>query len=287
MGSSLPSRLISPFFVLIWSTGFVVARYGLPYAEPLTFLAMRFAGVLAVMAPLSFSAAIAWPDRRQSLHMAVAGVLLQAGYLGGVWIAIHLGMAAGLAALVVGLQPLLTAVAGRWLGEPPTIRQWAGLALGFVGVALVVGNRIGTLGLTWQALAFAVGALVSITAGTLYQRRYCPRVDLRAGLLLQFGASLVVVLPAAWAFETMRIEWTWSLVGAWAWSVFALSIGAICLLFLLIRRGAATRVASLMYLTPTVTALMAWAAFDEPLTATMLAGMALSAFAVAWAQGKR
>lgn len=287
VGSPLPSRLISPFFVLIWSTGFVVARYGLPYAEPLTFLSMRFAGVLAVLAPFSIGAGIAWPSRRQGIHMAVAGVLLQAGYLGGVWIAIHLGMGAGLAALVVGLQPLLTAVAGRWMGEPPSARQWAGLVLGFVGVALVVGNRIGTQGLTWQALAFAVAALLSITAGTVYQRRFCPGVDLRAGLLLQFGASLAVVLPAAWWFETMAVQWTWALAGAWAWSVFALSIGAICLLFLLIRRGAATRVASLMYLTPAVTALMAWAAFDEPLTATMVAGMALSAFAVAWAQGKR
>ena len=287
VGSPLLSRLIAPFFVIIWSTGFVVARFGLPYAEPMTFLAARFAGVLAVMVPLSFLLSIQWPGRRESLHVAVAGVLLQAGYLGGVWTAIHQGMGAGLAALVVGLQPLLTGVAGRWMGEAPSMRQWIGLALGFLGVALVVENRLGGDGLTWRALAFAVGALVSITAGTIYQRRFCPGVDLRAGLVLQFAASLAVVAPAAWVFETMQVEWTWSFVGAWAWSVFALSIGAICLLFLLIRRGAATRVASLMYLTPTVTALMAWAAFDEPLTLTMLAGMAISAFAVAWTQGKR
>ncbi|MDX3907146.1 MAG: DMT family transporter [Pigmentiphaga sp.] len=279
--------MISPFFVVIWSTGFVVARYGLPYAEPLTFLVLRFAGVLAAVGPVCLAAGTGWPGWRQAAHVSVAGVLLQAGYLGGVWIAIHQGMGAGLAALVVGLQPLLTAVAGRWLGEVVTPRQWTGLVLGVVGVGLVVENRLGTAGLTLQSLGFALAALVSITAGTLYQRRFCPRVDLRAGLLLQFGASLVVVLPAAMVFETMRIQWTWTFVGAWAWSVFALSIGAICLLFLLIRRGAATRVASLMYLTPAVTALMAWAAFGEPLTPAMLGGMALSAFAVAWAQGKR
>ena len=286
MADTLLSRLVSPFFVLTWSTGFVVARFGLPYAEPATFLALRFIGVLIIMAPLALLARSAWPSRRQGMHMAIAGILLQAGYLGGVWAAIRLGMGAGLAALIVGMQPVLTAVLGQWLGDRPNLRQWAGLALGLVGVAMVVGNRLGNE-LTPVSLSWAVLGLVSITAGTIYQRRFCPAIDLRVGSALQFGAALVVTLPFAFLFETRDVMWTPQFIGALAWSVLALSIGSVSLLFLLIRRGAATRVASLMYLTPGVTAVMAWLLFREPLTLVMILGLVVSAVGVAWAQGKR
>jgi drug/metabolite transporter (DMT)-like permease len=280
------SRLISPFFVITWSTGFIVARYGLPYAEPATFLLLRFIGVLLFMLPAVLLAKVPWPAPRTCMHLAVAGVLLQAGYLGGVWAAIKLGMGAGPAALIVGMQPLLTAIAGQWLGDRPSMRQWGGLALGFVGVSLVVWNRLGNE-LTGPSLAWALFALLSITAGTLYQRRYCPVFDLRVGSVLQFGAAFLATLPFAFLFETRTVIWSAPFVASLAWSVLALSIGSISLLFLLIRRGAASKVASLMYLTPATTALMAWLLFGEPLTPLMILGMAVSAVGVAWAQGKR
>lgn len=286
MPASSFARLISPFFVITWSTGFIVARYGLPYAEPATFLLLRFLGVLACMVPAVLIARVPWPMPRASLHLAVAGVLMQAGYLGGVWAAIKLGMGAGPAALIVGMQPLLTGIAGQWLGDRPTSRQWGGLALGFAGVSMVVWNRLGNE-LTGASLAWALFALLSITAGTLYQRRFCPVFDLRAGSVLQFGAALIATLPFAFLFETREVIWSAPFVGALAWSVLVLSIGSISLLFLLIRRGAASKVASLMYLTPATTAVMAWALFGEPLTPLMMLGMAVSALGVAWAQGKR
>lgn len=280
------SRLISPFFVVIWSTGFVVAKYGLPYAEPATFLALRFFGVLVFMVPIVLLAKAVWPAPRTSAHLAIAGVLLQAGYLGGVWAAIKLGMGAGLAALIVGMQPLLTGILGRLVGDVPSHRQWLGLLVGFVGVSLVVGDRLGAQ-MSGASLAWALFALLSITAGTLYQRRFCPQFDLRTGSVLQFAAALLATLPFALLMETGKVEWVAPFVGALAWSVLALSIGAISLLFLLIRRGAASKVASLMYLTPATTAVMAWGLFREPVTVVMGVGMVLSAAGVVLSQGKR
>ena len=274
-----------PLFVLIWSTGFVVARYGLPYAPPLTFLLLRFATVLAVLAPVVWLTRAAWP-RGQVLHIGVAGILMQAGYLGGVWSAIELGMPAGLSALIVGLQPVLTAFAARLVGESVRPRQWLGLVFGLCGVALVVANRISLSGLSPASIGLCVLALLSITAGTLYQKRYCPSFDLRAGTLIQFVASLLVVLPLALVFEDLgpdleTVQWTPQFVAALLWSVLALSIGAIFLLFALIRRSAATQVTSLMYLTPPTTAAMAWLMFGESFGLLGLFGMALSVLGVA------
>jgi len=275
--------LFSPiplFFVFLWSTGFIVARYGLPYAPPLTFLLLRFLGVLAILAPAVLLLRAPWPKGKVG-HVAIAGLLLQAGYLSGVWCAIKLGMPAGLSALIVGMQPILTAFAAPLIGERVRPRQWIGLAFGLGGVALVVYAKITLVGLSWQAIALAVFALLSITAGTLYQKHFCPKFDLRTGTVIQFAASFAAVLPFALLLEDAdSIQWTPQFLGAWAWSVLALSIGAIFLLFALIRRSDATQVTSLLYLTPPTTAIMAWAMFGEVLNWMGIAGMALAVIGV-------
>ncbi|EON12028.1 DMT family transporter [Pandoraea communis] len=280
------------WFVLIWSTGFIVAKYGMPNAEPLTFLALRFGGTLLVMLPVALLTGTPWPMRREGggagridwpliAHLAVSGILIQAVYLGGVWAAIKQGAPAGLAALIVGIQPLLTALFARVVGEPVSRRQWLGLLCGFVGVGLVVANKVGVRGIGVGPVALCVLSLFAITAGTLYQKRFCAHFDLRVGTLVQFGAAFVVTLPAAWALETMQVRWNVEMLGALAWSVLALSIGAISLLFLLIRHGAATKVSSLMYLTPPTTAVMAWLLFGEMLSPLSAAGMVVAALGVA------
>jgi len=276
-----------PFlFVLIWSTGFIAAKYGLPYAPPLTFLLLRFLGVVVVLLPLVLLMRAPWPVGLTG-HIAVAGVLVQAGYLAGVWCAIKLGMPAGLSALIVGMQPVLTAFAAPLIGESVRGRQWLGLALGLSGVALVVANKVSLIGLTYESIAWCVLALFSITIGTLYQKRFCPKFDLRSGTLIQFVASIVVVLPLAWWLEDWTpafaaVQWTPEFVGALLWSVLALSIGAIFLLFALIRRSAATTVTSLLYLTPPTTAIMAWLMFGETFSLTGALGMLLAVAGVAF-----
>jgi drug/metabolite transporter (DMT)-like permease len=279
--SDFLDQAVAPVFVLIWSTGFIGARYGMPHAEPATFLALRFGGVLALMIPLILVLRLPLPPRPQVAHLAVAGLLIQGGYLLGVFEAIRQGMGAGLAALIVGLQPILTAVLGSLVSERVTPRQWRGLALGFAGVTLVVWERLTLSGLSSLGIVAAIGALCAITLGTLYQKRFVPHFDLRTGSVVQFGAALLLVVPVSFLAETRAVAWTGQLVGALLWSVVALSLGATSLLFLLIRRGAATRVASLMYLTPAVTAVMAWLLFDERLGLVMVAGMAITAAGVA------
>lgn len=272
-------------FVIIWSSGFIAAKYGLPYAPPLTFIVLRFAAAVAVLIPLALLARAAWP-RGKVLHIAVAGVLVQAGYLGGVWCAITLGMSAGLVALIVGLQPVLTAFSAPLVGERVIGRQWLGLLFGLAGVGLVVSNKVNATGLSMASILLAILALLSITAGTLYQKRFCTNFDLRTGTLIQYAASIVVVLPLAYwledfSFAFERVQWTPEFFAAWAWSVLALSIGAIFLLFVLIRSSAATRVTSLMYLTPPTTAIMAWFMFGETLSLWGLCGMVFAVTGVA------
>jgi drug/metabolite transporter (DMT)-like permease len=274
------------FFVLLWSTGFIVAKLGLPYAPPLTFLILRGLGVILVLLPIVLIWKAPWPHG-SILHVAVAGLLLQAGYVGGVWMSIDLGMPAGLSALIVGMQPILTAIAAPLIGERVRPLQWLGLGLGLSGVALVVYAKIELSGLSAASIGLCLFALASITAGTMYQRRFCPRFDLRTGTVVQFAASVAVLLPLAILFERLdpalsSVEWTPSFVGALLWSVFALSIGAIFLLFKLIRRSAATEVTSLMYLTPPTTALMAWLMFGEVFSLAGLAGMVVAVTGVAF-----
>jgi drug/metabolite transporter (DMT)-like permease len=270
-----------PFaFVLIWSTGFIVAKFGLPYAPPLTFLSLRFIGVLIFLLPLIVLLRAPWPVGSMR-HIAVAGILVQAGYLAGVWCAIKLGMPAGLSALIVGMQPVLTAFAAPLIGEKVRGRQWVGLVLGLCGVALVVANKITLIGLTWHSIALCVMALLSITIGTMYQKRYCPQFDLRTGTVIQFAASSVVVVPLAIWLEDFSpalqtVQWTPDFIGALLWSILALSIGSIFLLFTLIRKKAATQVTSLLYLTPPTTAMMAWLAFGEIFSVIGMLGMLLA-----------
>jgi drug/metabolite transporter (DMT)-like permease len=219
--------------------------------------------------------------------VAVAGLLLQAGYLGGVWSAIKLGMPAGLSALIVGMQPILTAFAAPLVGERVSRRQWVGLLLGLGGVALVVAARVSLAGLSSAAIGLCLLALLSITSGTLYQKRFCPRFDLRTGTLIQFTASALLLLPLAVAFEDFtpaltNIHWTPQFAGALLWSILALSIGAIFLLFRLISRNDATKVTSLLYLTPPTTAVMAWLVFGEALSVLGLVGMAVAVTGVAF-----
>ncbi|MGH8853152.1 MAG: DMT family transporter [Telluria sp.] len=290
--SSLPvnsASWLSPvplLFVFLWSTGFIVAKLGLPYAPPLTFLILRCLGVLAVLLPIVLIWRAPWP-RGQVAHVAVAGLLLQAGYLGGVWAAIKLGMPAGLTALIVGMQPILTAALAPLIGERVRPRQWLGFLLGLSGVALVVHAKLQLAGLSAAGLALCVFALLSITAGTMYQRRWCPAFDLRTGTVIQFAATVAALLPLAIVLEGFdlrlsSVSWSLDFILAWLWSIFALSIGAIFLLFTLIRRSRATEVTSLLYLTPPTTAVMAWLLFGEAFTPLALAGMAVAVTGVAF-----
>jgi drug/metabolite transporter (DMT)-like permease len=267
---------IAPIFVLIWSTGFVIARMAMPYVEPATFLFWRFAGVLAAMAALSLVWRITWPSWSQIKHIAIAGILLQFGYLMGVWVAVRLGMTAGLVALIVGLQPILTAWFAAWVSEKVTTRQWIGLVFGFMGVALVVAAKVELLSIPLISYFLAFAALLSITFGTIYQKKFCPIFDLRAGSTIQFGVSAILSFFCMYFFETGVMVWNASVIGALLWAIFPISIGSISLLFMMIRKGAATKVTSLLYLTPPTTAAMAWLLFDEPFTLLMAVGLCLT-----------
>ena len=272
-------------FVLIWSTGFIVARYGMPHAPPMKFLAVRYALSILCFLPWIVLAGVKWPsNRKQALHLAVTGILMHAGYLGGVWAAVKAGMGSGLSSLIVGIQPVLTAI---WLtsvgGHHVSRRQWVGLLLGFAGLVLVVSRKFGAGGpgdqATWLNLSFAVMALFAITAGTLYQKRFVMPCDVRSANTVQLLAALLVTLPLA-LMETETMHWNAELMGAMAWSVLGLTLGGSSLLYMLIQRGAAASVTSLMYLVPPSTALIAWLLFAEPITAVTLAGTALTAFGV-------
>jgi drug/metabolite transporter (DMT)-like permease len=269
-------------FVVLWSTGFIGAKFGLPYAEPATFLEIRFLGVLAVLLPLCWVARAPWPaTRAEFAHMAIAGALIQGGYLGGVFLSLSKGMPAGVSSLITALQPILAAVLSAWLlGERTNARQWLGLALGIAGVALVVREKwvLDSVGLA--ATALSVLALASISLGAIWQKRYCARVDLRSGAVIQFAAGMLVLAPICLLFESRVVTWSTELVLTMVWLVFALSLGAVFLLFWLIRHGAATKVASLMYLVPPCTALIAWPLFGETYTAFSAAGMALAMLGV-------
>lgn len=275
-------------FVLIWSTGFIVARYGMPHAPPLGFLAWRYVLSILCFLPWIRWSRVAWPaTRAQWLHLAVTGALMHGGYLGGVWAAVKAGMGSGLVALVVGLQPVLTAL---WLsarGSRVSARQWGGLLLGFAGLLLVVSRKFGQGGeADLHNLALAVFALLSITTGTLYQKHFVAPCDVRSANAVQLIAALLVTLPLA-LLETETVRWTgvtggvnWELLAAMAWSVLGLTLGGSSLLYLLIQRGAATSVTSLLYLVPPTTAVMAWLLFAEPITLLTVTGTVLTAAGV-------
>lgn len=269
-------------FVLIWSTGFVVARYGMPHAPPFGFLAWRYVlSALAFMVWIVLARA-SWPKgARQWLHLGVTGMLMHAGYLGGVWAAVKAGISAGTVALIVGLQPVVTAVWVSWTGSEHRLsaRQWSGLLLGLAGLLLVVWRKLGAGEVTQWNLALSLFALASITAGTLYQKRFVAPCDVRSANFVQIVAALAVTLPFA-LLESEPIRLHPELVGAMAWSVLVLTLGGSSLLYLLIQRGAATRVTSLLYLVPPCTAVLAWLLFGEVLNGLVLVGLALTALGV-------
>lgn len=272
-----------PLFVVLWSSGFIGAKYGLPYAEPLTFLLIRFILVTSILLVVALATRAPWPTQwRMVGHIAVAGLLIHATYLGGVFSAIFLGLPAGTAALITALQPLLTAIAaGPFLGEKVTARQWLGFGLGLLGVALVVANKLHLAQANVAAVACAATAVLGITAGTLYQKRHCGGMDLRTGSIIQFTASGLAMLALAPWLETMQVQWSAHFLFALGWLTVVLSLGAISLLLLLIRHGAAARTAGLFYLVPPVTALIAWAMFDETMQALSIAGMLITIAGVA------
>jgi drug/metabolite transporter (DMT)-like permease len=278
--------LMPVVFVLIWSTGFVVARLGMPHAPPMTFLCWRYVLSMAGLGLWAWWAKAQWPTSPQALrHLAVTGVLLQAGYLGGVWSAVKLGLSAGTTALIVCLQPVLTAIFLEWHGGRGRVRpvQWLGLVFGLAGVLVVVWGKLNLGEATALNLGLAVLALLSITAGTLYQKLNVGPTDVRTAGVVQMGAALLVSLPLA-VLEAEPAVWHPEMMVAMAWSVLALTMGASSLLYLLIQRGAAMKVASLFYLVPPCTALMAWALFGEPLNLSLLVGLALAALGVAMVQ---
>jgi drug/metabolite transporter (DMT)-like permease len=274
------ARAAPAMFVVLWSTGFIGTKYVLRNAEPLTYLAIRMVLVVALMAAIVAVARPRWPDRIGIAHSVVAGILVHGFYLGGTAIAIAHSIPAGLSALIPGLQPILTStLANRWLGERVTPLQWAGLLIGLAGVVLILHDRpmSGEAGWGW----FASGvSLVSITLGTLYQRRYCGRIDWRVGNLVQYIAVAIFFSFGAWLFENGVVHWTSEFILALTWLAVVLSLGSIGLLYWLIRRSAATSVASLFYLVPAVTAVMAYVLFGERLDAVAIAGMVACAAAV-------
>ena len=268
-------------FVVIWSTGFIVARYGMPNSPPFTFLAWRyFFSIICFLMWIRFSR-VQWPQgRMQWVHLAVTGVFMHAGYLGGVWAAVKVGMGSGLSALIVGLQPVLTAV---WLssrGGHVSRRQWLGLLLGFMGLALVLARKFeGGVEVSAWSVTMATMALLSITTGTLYQKHFVTPCDVRSANTVQLAAALCVTLPLA-GLETEAALWNVEMMGAMAWSVVGLTLGGSSLLYMLIQRGAAAAVTSLMYLVPPTTAVIAWFLFDEAITFVTIAGIALTALGV-------
>jgi len=277
------SVMLPGLFVLLWSTGFIGARLGLPYAEPMTFLGLRMAIASLLLLGVALATRAPWPPgRRGVVHVAVAGLLVHGVYLGGVFWAIDHGQGAGVTAIIVSVQPLLTAaLAGAVLGERVTARQWVGLLAGFAGVGLVVSGRLDAGTASPATVASALLALAGITLGTLYQKRFCPATDLRTGGAIQFAVTGLALLALAAATESLAIEWSGEFLFALAWLVLVLSVGAIGLLFALIRRGAAYRVASLFYLAPPFTVIFAYLLFDERLDARALAGLAVVVAGVA------
>ncbi|MBU3731930.1 MAG: DMT family transporter [Beijerinckiaceae bacterium] len=287
--STLLLTLAPGLFVLIWSTGWISARFAAPYADPLTFLSVRYALAGALLAVLCVASGAVWPRGKAAAHAALSGVLLHAIYLGGVWWAISKGLPAGISGLIAAVQPILTAfLAPRLAGETIPLRHWLGIVLGFGGILMVLGPKLAGLSgaaLSSQLVPLGINviAMISVTLGTFYQKRFIAAGDLRAVTVLQYAGALAITLPIAWLTEPMRIAWNLSMVLNMAWAVLALSIGAIGLLLMLIRQGAVSRAAALIYLVPPTVALEAFLLFGETLNGLQMVGMAVTAFGVALA----
>jgi drug/metabolite transporter (DMT)-like permease len=284
LASDLRARwlmLMPGVFVIIWSTGFVVAKLASPYAQPFAFLECRYLLSLALFIPWILIRQVPWPQGpSQWMHIGFTGVLMHAGYLGGVWAAVKSGMGSGLASLIVGLQPVLTALWLSFHGGEINPKQWLGMILGFVGLTLVLWHKL-QLGneISWINMPLAVMALLSITVGTLYQKKFVKPCDVRTANSVQLMAAALVTLPLAW-LQSWDFELNEQSAFALGWSVLVLTIGGSSLLYLLIQRGAAASVASLMYLVPPCTAILAWILFAETITLTTVIGVVLTAYGV-------
>ncbi|MEW5880001.1 MAG: DMT family transporter [Pseudomonadota bacterium] len=283
----LASPVLAWFFVVVWGSGYLATKVGLQYAPPFTFLTLRFAlGALVLVPLLAIWRArdpLRWPaTARDWIHVVVAGLLMHAANLGASHYAQYLGMSAGIVALVLAVQPLATAVvAAAWMNERLRPYQWLGVLVGLLGVAFVVWHKIDVHAVTVGAIAAALIALGSITAGTLYQRAFCPTADLRAATAIQFGATFAALAPLAVAVEGFAVRWAWGLAGAVAYLVILASILAVNALHTLMRRGEATRVTSLLYLTPVIAVILEWAMFGVVPTALSLIGIVVTCAGVA------
>ena len=273
----------SALFIFFWASGFVAAKYGLPYTEPFTFLTLRFIIALMILTPLAFIWQVRWPNTPAALlHVVFAGFLVQTAYLIGVFYGIYLGLSTGVMALIVGLQPLITgSLASSVLGERITAKQWIGLGLGFVGLGLVVSEKVELSGQGMWAVSFALLALVGITIGTVYQKWFCSGIDVRAAVTIQNAASCLIIGTLAALFEPLDIQWTGEFIFALTWSGIGLSVIALALYFFLVQRGAAAKVTSLIYLSPPTTAVMGWLMFDETFATLAMIGMAIAVGGVA------
>jgi len=275
---TFPRRLVPPLFVFLWATGFIGARYAMPWAEPFHFLAVRFVIAFLLLALLAALMGSVWPTRRQAMHSALAGALMHGLYLGGIFWAVRHGMPAGISGLIVGLQPLLTAIlAGRFLGETILPKHWVGLVIGLVGVIVVLSPKFGTAGagLTLATVSSAVLGVVAISVGTIWQKKFATGTDMIAGTAWQFFGASIVTAAGAFALETGAYTMSAELVLAMLWAIFVLSIAAIFLLMVMIRDGEMSKVSSLFYLVPVTTAIIAWILFGEHLSAVQIVGMVL------------
>lgn len=277
-------------FPLLWSTGWIVARYSADFADPLMFLSLRYLFAGLALAAFAFLSRAQWPrTRAEWRHALVSGVLLHTIYLGGVWWAIMHGLPASISALIAALQPILTALfAPMLVGERIGPRRWSGVLAGFAGIGLVLAPKLAALESAQVSAALApiavnVVAMFGVTAGSFYQKRYIHSGDLRTVAVLQYVGAFAVGLPLAVAFGDMHLDWSWTAVAVMAWSVIVLSIGAVALLLILIRRGEVSRASQLVFLVPPLSAIQAFLLFGEQLTAVQIAGMAVTAAGVALA----
>ena len=279
-------RFIPALFVLLWATGFIGARYAMPWAEPFSFLAVRCVIAAAILLALAAVLRAKRLAPAQAAHAAFAGALIHGVYLSGVFWAIRNGMPAGLSALIIGLQPLITAVIAGWaLGEKVLPRHWAGLGVGFVGIVVVLAPKIGDAlgGVTAATFAACVASAVAISVGTVWQKKFVGGADLVTGTLWQYAGAAALMAAGSFLFETRTFVLTGELVFAMAWLVLVLSIGAVFLLMAMIREGEMSKVSSLFYLVPAVTTVLAWALFGETLTAVQVLGMAITTVGVGMA----
>ena len=277
------------YFVAIWGSGFLATKLGLQYAAPFTFLTLRFLFGIACMLPIVLIARAQWPATRADLgHVIVAGLLMHALHLAGSHYTQYLGVSAGITAVLLSVQPLLTAlIASRWMGERLSFRQWLGIALGIAGVVLVVWHKIDVREMTLGSLLAVIVSLLGVTAGTLYQRAFCPRVDLRMAALVQFIVTAAVMAPLAWLIEDFKVNWAWPMAGAIVFLVIGGSILAVNALHTLMRHGEATRVTSLVYLTPIFAVVLELALFKVVPSALSIIGIAITCAGVALVAWKR